>query len=473
MSRSLLVLVYFLPVTYAYTTFQTNCTLPSASDKINYLQQPNTRGTLGILWSCLFTIISCTWAVQCPDLPTHRDKFDDGKWGSFKWGAKKYLSLISWFLITMLAPEVLLGLYFAQAMRCKAYTKAFERSEYLNLDGVKWTKTHSHFAEMGGFVMKISKHSPNSGGPLTQTTGGGSYVTTQDPSEYVAHGQYSKKTHRQEANYLMLNCSRILALRKTGIAKRLPDISEYEIEDRSKEDGFLRAIAIVQIIWICVQTIVRWVGDLTVTQLEISTFAFAICAVLMYHRSWNKPKGVDIPITVFYYSGEAHEIEDQLERSEREVGQSVSGYEREWAMKFVFSRSPGATVEMKLSSAEELGGVAAITISGMIFGGIHLIAWNFVFPTQIEMALWRASALFCTCVMPAGFLTLLIREKISDWTGGRLIWPTTGFFVFLNLAGCVYVLARLFIIVEMFRTLAFQPIGAYVGTWTVNIPYLS
>jgi hypothetical protein len=37
----------------------------------------------------------------------------------------------------------------------------------------------------------------------------------------------------------------------------------------------------------------------------------------------------------------------------------------------------------------------------------------------------------------------------------------------------VYVLARLFLIVEMFRTLCFLPPNAYMSTWATNIPHLA
>ncbi|KAJ6031111.1 hypothetical protein N7540_001843 [Penicillium herquei] len=361
MSRSplvlVLVLVYFFPVTYAYTTFETNCTLPSSPNKINYIASPNTRGTLDILWSCLFTIISCTWTVQCPDLPAQRNQFKDGCLGWWKWAAKKYFSLAAWFLTTMLAPEMLLGLYVTQAVRWKNDTRAFEMLGYANTDGVEWTRTHSCFAEMGGFVMKISKLNPNSGHRLTQTTTEHADVTTHDPSLYVMNGRINEMESHHETNYLTLNCRQILALRKTGILKRLPDISTDEIQDRSKADSLLRAITIIQILWLCVQTIARWVEGLAVTQLEIGTVAFAICAVLMYYVCWAKPKGVDIPITAFYYCGSIDEIRDRVRKAEEEVDHGVSGAQtrREWSMRLVHIKTGtlGGGIKILLTPSEQ------------------------------------------------------------------------------------------------------------------------
>jgi hypothetical protein len=36
-----------------------------------------------------------------------------------------------------------------------------------------------------------------------------------------------------------------------------------------------------------------------------------------------------------------------------------------------------------------------------------------------------------------------------------------------------YALARLFILVEIFRTICFLPTDAYVATWTSNIPHVA
>jgi hypothetical protein len=41
---------------------------------------------------------------------------------------------------------------------------------------------------------------------------------------------------------------------------------------------------------------------------------------------------------------------------------------------------------------------ATFTVFGALFGGIHLVGWNFVYPTLIERTLWRVSALLITVI---------------------------------------------------------------------------
>ena len=105
---------------------------------------------------------------------------------------------------------------------------------------------------------------------------------------------------------------------------RLPYITEEELQDKSKSDTFVRTIAIVQLIWIGVQIVVRAVRRLAVSQLEIAVIAFAACAIIIYGLNWYKPKGVQTPITLLVYPGEApYGLHDALRRADKRDQESV------------------------------------------------------------------------------------------------------------------------------------------------------
>src|SRR3984885_13612530 len=106
MARSLAVLCNFIALTHAYTTFHTNCTAPSTP--VNFVLSNETRGTIDILWSCLFTIIACTWTVQHLNVPEQREGRNPGVWGSIWWAIKRGWTSAKWILTTVLAPEILL-----------------------------------------------------------------------------------------------------------------------------------------------------------------------------------------------------------------------------------------------------------------------------------------------------------------------------------------------------------------------------
>lgn len=118
-------------------------------------------------------------------------------------------------LITALAPEYLLAKGLAD--RNAVDFSITELQEIVAKDGVPWTRVHSQFANMGGFVIRAG-----------------------------VNMEWQSKTVSRPSLY-HLAIADILALREDGSLEKLPSISEEEINDKSKSDGLVRAIAIVQI----------------------------------------------------------------------------------------------------------------------------------------------------------------------------------------------------------------------------------
>jgi hypothetical protein len=106
-------------------------------------------------------------------------------------------------------------------------------------------------------------------------------------------------------------------------------------------------------------------------------------------------------------------------------------------------------------------GVAA---GAIIFGGIHLAVWNFDFPTMIERDVWRAASIASTVLMPIMYSVLFINEFVRGFRSKSFVkWWNIVF-------GSMYLLVRLFLLVEIFRTLIYLPPGTYLTTWVSNIP---
>lgn len=57
----LLWILLYATLAQGFTSFDTNCTIPDQG--YNYVQGPNTRGSLQIVWSCLATLIASTYTV--------------------------------------------------------------------------------------------------------------------------------------------------------------------------------------------------------------------------------------------------------------------------------------------------------------------------------------------------------------------------------------------------------------------------
>jgi hypothetical protein len=273
----------------------------------------------------------------------------------------------------------------------------------------------------------------------------------------------------------------ILIMRRSGQLPRLPYITSEAIEDRSKSDSLVRVIAVTQILWNVVQVLVRGARHLAVSQLEITVIAFATCAVFIYILNWSKPKGVQTPITLIaYQDGAPPQVLAQFTSQNQGAYQKIHGYLAATGTKLfgIQRRLAGSS----LSNLDTLHqhyrdgrqDVVAALGASIVFGGIHIAAWNFQFPSRAEQIIWRAASLWCTC----GFalccvvgISVSILEQcfglISVNRRNRMVNMAMNAYVI------IYILARLYLIVEIFRTLGFLPPSAYYSTWATNIPHVA
>ncbi|KAF8660447.1 hypothetical protein AX16_001627 [Volvariella volvacea WC 439] len=111
---------------------------------------------------------------------------------------------------------------------------------------------------------------------------------------------------------------------------------------------------------------------------------------------------------------------------------------------------------------------------GIVFGAIHLIAWNFQFPTIIELWLWRSCSLVLTIIplnLAVGFAFDIVYEglgiKILEYVAGTFLYPT----MFLGVP--LYFAARIVLLFLAFFTLRDLPDSAYQNVrWTEFLPHI-
>jgi len=108
--------------------------------------------------------------------------------------------------------------------------------------------------------------------------------------------------------------------------------------------------------------------------------------------------------------------------------------------------------------------VVAFSIIGGTFGALHCLAWNSIFPTQLEQTVWRGAALVVTLFPGLGFAAVGLAVsadadepvKFGDW-----------------LLACVYSVARLCLLGLALAALRALPERAYeTPSWTVYIPHI-
>jgi hypothetical protein len=102
---------------------------------------------------------------------------------------------------------------------------------------------------------------------------------------------------------------------------------------------------------------------------------------------------------------------------------------------------------------------AGLVLGGMVFGAGHCIAWNFDFSTSVELTLWRVASVATAAVMPAMYT---VQSVLAQKLFKKI--PDTFSILTTYVAVVVYVVARLFLLAEMFRSLFHLPPEAFVGT---------
>ncbi|CZR56192.1 uncharacterized protein PAC_06080 [Phialocephala subalpina] len=382
-------LAFFVALAQGYTTFTTTCKTPEATI-LNVREQ--------------------------------RDGRDPGWFGNIKWGWKDFWPSLQWMVITIFAPEVLLEKNIADLKDARIDHR--EIKQYAIEDGVPWTLTHSMFANMGGFVIR-----------------GFTDRYLMEEEEEISRRSEAESEDLESAS-----------AEKQGILQRLPFVTMEEIKDKNKTDGFSRAVAMFQILWMAVQTIARKTRGIPISQLEVAVLAFAVYAIIIYGFNTDKPKGVGMPTTLLRYKSLIAFFKRIL------FGKS---WERRLDHPVPNSYSRGSAGDTR----DFTGNFEGIVFGGLVFGAIHVAAWNFTFPTKTEQILWRVASLWCT--VSALAFWFIYNLPFFSWRLWKLVRAVSMPSIVLIIV--LYILARLFLIVEIFRTLCFLSPKAYVTTWASSV----
>jgi hypothetical protein len=390
-----------------------------------WTNQPNGRGTIDILWSCLCTIFLCSWTVLCLNLPAQGGSF----WRLFR-------RKLRWMAITIFGPELLLSIAVGQWASARQSVRAFALSGY-----PQWTTRHAFFADMGGLVLQAP--------------------------DFPKFPINAKQLHYLvAAGYLPY-----------------PQVDKEVISDKNKADGFARAITVMQTIWFVLQCISRVNQSLALTHLELSTLAFVFCTLATFFSWFHKPLDIEIPI-VLETSATIADIlikggEDARKPYQRTPLDFVDPTAVYWS-DHIFTKvaKTGAKKRpIERSTNDRMCAVGrSLTDLCMFswilaFACIHFGAWNFIFATQVENILWRASAFY---YVGFAFYHWLVVYFVP-WCEPKNPTTTIPSSVFYTHAlGLVfYGFARMYMIAESFAALRVMPASAFESVeWSSYLPHV-
>ena len=368
--------------------------------KQGWTPQPDGRGTLDIIWSCVITICLCSWSILCMNLPGPNESRIQILW--------RKLSLT---LLGVLCPEIIFELALGQWLSARQSVIDFNASNFgerLDEDrwykskGIKsllnkrtraedsraqtrWTMKDAFFADMGGFILHTRDQLP--------------FPLDAKQLHYLVSKQYL----------------------------RPPVLDHRVIEDKNKVDGLLRIITLCQITWFLINTIGRWAQQLVVTTFELTTVSFILCSMGTTFCWWNKPADAIV--------AEIIETDISINEILQAEGQTFDTWKRtpldfvsrkEWLWSRCWSNFVNILNHMHLTFGSDVKPIDRIADSlqkelpmtqiyvcmvlSIGFFSVLFVGWNYSFPTRTEQILWRAA---CVTMMAMLFVLMVFARLMG------------------------------------------------------------
>ncbi|KAL6909213.1 hypothetical protein GGI43DRAFT_394861 [Trichoderma evansii] len=273
----------------------------------------------------------------------------------------------------------------------------------------------------------------------------------------------------------VLDAHQILLARKLGIIETLPDVDVDDLDDRNKGDILVKFIALGQILGYLIQLATRLARRINTSQLEILTLAFTASTAVTYLILLDKPKDVQYSIVLpAARYGRPEEITRVALYGPSPVIATRSGV-------WIPNNGIHADIRAKSFSHSIFCGAC---LSALLFGLVHCIAWEFTFPTTAEKILWQVSSVITVTAVPAGTMIIacfgvvlnkLCGVRVKEGQSELRILTAVQIGIDISVSCFLLIIflgARIFIIIEVLRSLGFQPPETFLTTWSANIPHI-
>ena len=466
------------------SAFIPNCTCPPS--ETSYVSGPNIRSSLSIFWSATSIIVLCTWNILHLNVPRLR-RPTKSKLKKLWWKVWDTKTKVKWMIFTFLVPEYILGKAISEAKASKAIFADEEKSEIHTV--------RTYLANIGYFVLDwgdpLAESSSEEGDEngLKERNATLQQVVDETLNDNSVIDWQRINVSRFKSRFWALNAWQWDVIRRCDVAC-LPEIPDWQLEKLDSSSVIAKILVIIQVSYLIVQLIVRQVEGHPSTQLEISALAFSACSLVTYIAYWNRPQDV---AAVFFIKAKATAwskndladlIRDLIYAGPRYMWikpRFQSRMDNEVGPEPIPNDATHKGPEDEDSDFNRIEELVPLTLGalfgGSLFGGLHCLAWNSEFPTPGEALGWRICSIATTCipavsVLPV-FIWMLTSENFTKHAKGKLrmlrrILATTCF----GFLAVPYVLARLFLVVETFRSLFFLPAGAFASTWADSVPHV-
>lgn len=380
--------------------------------RVGFVPEPNCgRGTIGLLWKCLPTTFLCIYTILHYNTPRRRLT-----------GFRRFKQDAIWVSIGLLFPEFMCLRAIAEYL----YARRLQQSAKMAVSS-SISMTQAFCLVSGSLRIRGLKQS---------------YLL--DLLAWPALALDGVKSTWEDHWWYILN--------------KVP--TDSQIMDRSKSDSLGKILTSFQATWVSLSVIGRLVAGQTLSLVEAATMAYVLLGLVTFITWFRKP----------YRCIDAIELEplNSLQSSWFQAD-SVSPTLLEW------TDLESIEIILKTLSPPERTGhfgtwfIRAIPVGivSLGFAAIHMAAWNYGFATSTEALLWRISAVGLGVVPSIWLLCVAILDPTDDKEFEFVEY------VLVLLPPFAYVVARLYIITEIFLSLRAAPAGVYTTvTWPQLIGHI-
>jgi hypothetical protein len=202
-------------------------------------------------------------------------------------------------------------------------------------------------------------------------------------------------------------------------------------------------------------------AGLKISQLELMTLAFVVCALVMYGFWWDKPFDAEREIILT--------CRDDVQPRYQEKSSTERETNLDWdkVVKLVFG-------VVQLDDASDITvslPCVALYATGIVFSALHIAAWNWEFPSPTLQTVWRILGVAASGAALAPVITFPIVSAIRDLSLDSFVGAIALMDLFFWI---VYIISRLGLIVLVFYCFSSMPASVYMTVdWTNFLPHFS
>ncbi|KZV83503.1 hypothetical protein EXIGLDRAFT_842905 [Exidia glandulosa HHB12029] len=449
----------------------------------SWANNPDTRGTLNIIWLCVSTLGLCVWNAVHPDVPYP---------GSPKW--RVIGERIWWLFVGLFMPEMLVLTALAQyrqaytllvrvsretcvptkmpwwivlverlwptpltgkeidqrveflpfSVRCEAILPPLSSVELEDLTAL----IPAHTSEL---TLSVTPPTPRKDAAVQTNHAaeaqewGRKHAWTLTHSFYaVMHGFLSAegdafwraKKYRGFTGDFYPLFDADMGIQCITAAFRIPDLSADDLNDRSKAGTIAKALLVWQLSVFIANCAARWNQHLPLSLLEITTLAHSLCSLIALVLWWYKPHSV----------GEATVSDRATSLPPPRKGAWFNGVYQK-----VLPGNDGIDIPR------------TITILGIavLYGLPHILGLSVHFPTSPEQLLWQMATYIAICspLIICAFLWIITR---LTWRLGRKDYIANQTLALLIMILVVlYLVASMYLVGESVRQVFALPDGSF------------